>query len=175
MILFLLVICYCTPTLLKTAEKPTVIWFSTQNYFESTVGSNVKNWTTNSTNSYFSSLPILLSTIFIRLTDRSGLSRTPPYTTQPLNLSKPFIGASTKKSISRKRSKRLKKRLKQPRKPRRPFRSVPTKLSSMTRRPRRPNCSPCLSTSGWVSHFFFNSLIASEWIREIVFFHLILR
>ena len=37
MILFLPVICYYTPILLKTAEKPTVIWFSTQNYFKSTV------------------------------------------------------------------------------------------------------------------------------------------
>ena len=37
MILFLLVVCYYTLIILKTAEKPTVIWFFIQNYFKSTV------------------------------------------------------------------------------------------------------------------------------------------
>ena len=37
MILFLLVICYYTPILHKTAEKPTVIWLFTQNSFKNTV------------------------------------------------------------------------------------------------------------------------------------------
>ena len=37
MFLFLLVICYHTPILHKTAEKPTVIWLFTQNYFKRTV------------------------------------------------------------------------------------------------------------------------------------------
>ena len=37
MFLFLLVICYYTPILLITEEKPTVLWFSTQNYIESSV------------------------------------------------------------------------------------------------------------------------------------------
>ena len=42
MILFLLGICYCTLILRKSAEKPTVIWLSTQNCFKSTVSSY--NW-----------------------------------------------------------------------------------------------------------------------------------
>ena len=37
MILSLQVICFCTPILHKTAVKPTVIWFFTQNCFKSTV------------------------------------------------------------------------------------------------------------------------------------------
>ena len=41
MILFLLVTCSYTPILLKCAEKPTVIWFFTQNCFKSTVQEEV--------------------------------------------------------------------------------------------------------------------------------------
>ena len=37
MILFLLVTCSYIPILLKNAEKPTVIWLSTENFFKSTV------------------------------------------------------------------------------------------------------------------------------------------
>ena len=37
MISFLLDICFFTPILHKTAEKPTVMWIFTQNCFESTV------------------------------------------------------------------------------------------------------------------------------------------
>ena len=37
MILFLLVTCYCTPLLHKTAEKPTVMRLFTQNCFKCTV------------------------------------------------------------------------------------------------------------------------------------------
>ena len=39
MILFLLVTCSYTPIPHKNAEKPTVIWFFTQNFFKSTVPS----------------------------------------------------------------------------------------------------------------------------------------
>merc|ERR1712142_727557 len=85
-----------------------------------------------------------------RQTDQSGLSRTLPYTILPLNLSKPFTGANTKRSISRKRLKRLRKRLKRlkkPIRPRRQSRRVPIRPSSMTPRLKRPSCSRSLSTS----------------------------